>query len=44
MRGGTAARAAARRDLAGIEEELLILAGTGRGLAYGLRAAPRRRE
>lgn len=44
MRGGRAARAAARRDLAGIEEELLVLAGTGRGLAYGLRAAPRRRD
>jgi GT2 family glycosyltransferase len=44
MRGGTAARAASRRDLAGIEEELLVLSGTARGLVYGLRSRRRHVE
>jgi GT2 family glycosyltransferase len=42
LRGGTAARAAARRDLTGVEEELLVLAGTACGLVYGVRSGPRR--
>jgi GT2 family glycosyltransferase len=40
MRGGLLGRAALRRDWESIEEELLVLGGTARGLGYGL-VAPR---